>query len=150
MSCFIKSLELGQEGGHEFLAVDAAHMMGIVGGGAALEWNEKAIEMAEAATDPKARNWLGSLLSTTRDGASTTKETITGPSNYSRRPLLFESSKERLTTFELPATALQRPYEPWGKWTNLLFARRSWSRNSWLRAKTPVITGRRLASASLS
>ncbi len=65
MSCFIKSLELGQEGGHEFLAVDAAHMMGIVGGGAALEWNEKAIEMAEAATDPKARNWLGSLLNNT-------------------------------------------------------------------------------------
>jgi tetratricopeptide (TPR) repeat protein len=43
-------------------AVDAAHMIAIVEPpDSALEWNAKAIALAEASTDPRARNWLGSL-----------------------------------------------------------------------------------------
>jgi tetratricopeptide (TPR) repeat protein len=50
----------------DFYAVDAAHMMGIVTSGAdSLEWNEKAIGMAEASKDKRARNWKGSLLNNT-------------------------------------------------------------------------------------
>jgi tetratricopeptide (TPR) repeat protein len=43
-------------------AVDAAHMIAIVEPpDSALEWNAKAIAVAEASTDPDAKNWLGSL-----------------------------------------------------------------------------------------
>lgn len=43
----------------DFLAVDAAHMLGILDG---LEWHEKAIALAEKSPDPKAQGWMGSLL----------------------------------------------------------------------------------------
>jgi tetratricopeptide (TPR) repeat protein len=43
-------------------AVDAAHMIAIVEPpDSALEWNAKAIALAEESTDPRAKNWLGSL-----------------------------------------------------------------------------------------
>jgi tetratricopeptide (TPR) repeat protein len=64
--CFLKSLEISERVGAEFLAVDAAHMLGISEKGeAGLEWNMKAISMAEAATNEMARDWLGSLLNNT-------------------------------------------------------------------------------------
>lgn len=59
---FLRALELAEAAKEENLAVDAAHMMAIVETGtAALSWNERAIAMAEAASEPRARNWLGSL-----------------------------------------------------------------------------------------
>lgn len=59
---FLRALELGTANGEENLAVDAAHMLGIAAEGAkALEWNEKAVALAEAASDPKAKGWLGAL-----------------------------------------------------------------------------------------
>jgi tetratricopeptide (TPR) repeat protein len=46
----------------DFFAVDAAHMIAIVEPpDSALEWNAKAIAVAEASADPNAKNWLGSL-----------------------------------------------------------------------------------------
>lgn len=52
--------------GEEFLAVDAAHMLGIVETpDAALEWNHRAIRHAEQAAAPRARRWLGSLYNNT-------------------------------------------------------------------------------------
>lgn len=56
---FRAAFEKAQAGKFEDLAVDAAHMLGILDGN---EWNLKALAMAEKATDPKARNWVGSLL----------------------------------------------------------------------------------------
>lgn len=41
------------------LAVDAAHMLGILDGN---EWNLKALALAEKSADAKAQNWVGSLL----------------------------------------------------------------------------------------
>jgi len=44
------------------LAVDAAHMLAIVERGAvALRWNEEALAHAERSSDPRARQWRGSL-----------------------------------------------------------------------------------------
>jgi len=64
--CFLKALDAAVLAGCEFLAVDAAHMMGIVEKGeSSLQWNLRAIEMAEAATEARARNWQGSLLNNT-------------------------------------------------------------------------------------
>jgi tetratricopeptide (TPR) repeat protein len=49
--------------GEDLYAVDAAHMLAIVAPPEQqLEWNLRAIEMAEKSDDPRARNWLGSLL----------------------------------------------------------------------------------------
>jgi len=63
---FASALEEAQAAGADFYAVDAAHMLGIVEEpDAALQWNLRAIEIAEKATDQRARGWLGSLYNNT-------------------------------------------------------------------------------------
>lgn len=63
---FQDALSLAQETGAEFYAVDAAHMLGIVTPPAEqVRWNLEAIRMAEAAEDPRAKKWLGSLYNNT-------------------------------------------------------------------------------------
>lgn len=63
---FERALQLAQDQKEEFLAIDAAHMLGIANKGEeGLSWNLRAIEMAKAATDPEAKTWLGSLLNNT-------------------------------------------------------------------------------------
>jgi tetratricopeptide (TPR) repeat protein len=60
---FLQAWELGSAGGEEDLAIDAAHMLAIVEGGQqGLEWNRRALAIAESARDPAARRWKGSLL----------------------------------------------------------------------------------------
>lgn len=62
---FLEALEVAKSAGEpgEGLAIDAAHMLGIIGetADAQIEWNEKALAMAEAAKDPKAKGWIGPL-----------------------------------------------------------------------------------------
>jgi tetratricopeptide (TPR) repeat protein len=50
--------------GEDALAVDAAHMLGIVEApDVARRWNERAMELARSSQDPLARRWIGSLAS---------------------------------------------------------------------------------------
>ena len=56
---FLAAWEKAQAAKLDDLAVDAAHMLGILDG---LEWHEKAIALASRSTDPKAQAWMGSLL----------------------------------------------------------------------------------------
>lgn len=59
---FQAALAMAEAAGEEHLACDAAHMLGIVLPDAeGLAWNRRAIAMAEAARDPRARRWLGPL-----------------------------------------------------------------------------------------
>jgi len=59
---FLAAWERGRGMGADFYAVDAAHMMAIVEPpAAALEWNKRAMALAEASASPRARKWLGSL-----------------------------------------------------------------------------------------
>lgn len=59
---FLEAVHLAETAREDHLAVDAAHMMGILEPpDAALDWNLRAVGMAEASKDPKARTWLGSL-----------------------------------------------------------------------------------------
>ncbi len=59
---FERALEIASAGGFEFYAVDAAHMIALVHKGEeAVLWHEKALAMAEAATEERARGWRGSL-----------------------------------------------------------------------------------------
>lgn len=59
---FEAAMQAAIEGGFEFYAVDAAHMVALVHEGAeALAWTERALDMAESAQDERARGWRGSL-----------------------------------------------------------------------------------------
>lgn len=62
MPFFRQAWDLAREIGAGGLAVDAAHMLGIVeAGDSSIAWNNEAIAYAEGSEDPKARRWLGSL-----------------------------------------------------------------------------------------
>jgi tetratricopeptide (TPR) repeat protein len=59
---FAEALERSQAAKDEFYAVDAAHMLGIAAPPAErLGWNLKALALAEAANDARARGWRASL-----------------------------------------------------------------------------------------
>ena len=59
---FAEALTLAGREHDEFYAVDAAHMLGIAAPAAErLDWNLKALALAEAATDARARGWRASL-----------------------------------------------------------------------------------------
>jgi hypothetical protein len=63
---FLDALEAAQACGEDGLAVDAAHMLGIAEEpAAALDWNLRAIAMAEASSAPAARRWLPMLCNNT-------------------------------------------------------------------------------------
>jgi tetratricopeptide (TPR) repeat protein len=63
---FLEALEIAVAKKEDNLAVDAAHMMQIVEPPEKqLEWADKAIQMAEASTDERARDWLGPLYNNT-------------------------------------------------------------------------------------
>jgi tetratricopeptide (TPR) repeat protein len=59
---FLQSFDLAVKSKEDFYAVDAAHMVAIAESPEAqLEWNLKALELAEISADERARNWKGSL-----------------------------------------------------------------------------------------
>ena len=61
-ACFLEAWDLARAHRFDGLAVDAAHMMGIIEPpDEALGWNLRAVEYAKSSADPKARKWLGSL-----------------------------------------------------------------------------------------
>lgn len=63
---FVQALDAAKAAGEDSYAIDAAHMLGIVETGlAALDWNARAMQMAERSSDPDARRWLGPLYNNT-------------------------------------------------------------------------------------
>jgi tetratricopeptide (TPR) repeat protein len=59
---FQRALDEAEAAGLDDLAVDAAHMMAIVEPGEAqIAWAERALAIADASTDPRARRWVGSV-----------------------------------------------------------------------------------------
>ena len=59
---FLAAWDLARSAGEDALAVDAAHMLGIVEQpDRAWKWNERAIELARSSTDPVARRWVASI-----------------------------------------------------------------------------------------
>jgi tetratricopeptide (TPR) repeat protein len=61
---FIEAFDRALLAKEDALAVDAAHMVAIVEAAPAdqARWNERALALAAGSTDPKARQWRGSLL----------------------------------------------------------------------------------------
>ncbi|MGI8922670.1 MAG: tetratricopeptide repeat protein [Fimbriimonadales bacterium] len=83
---FEQAFQLAEELGEEYLVVDAAHMLGIVEEPVgALDWNYRAIGMAEAASDENARGWLGSLY-------NNTGWTLHGQGRFNEARSLFEKA----------------------------------------------------------
>ena len=59
---FHEAWKRARAAGEDALAVDAAHMLGIVESSEkAWEWNERAMKLARSSPDPRARRWIGSL-----------------------------------------------------------------------------------------
>lgn len=59
---FLQAWELAQAALEDFYAVDAAHMLAIIESpDQQMEWNVKALTLAEASEQPRAKKWLGSL-----------------------------------------------------------------------------------------
>ncbi|MEO8665855.1 MAG: tetratricopeptide repeat protein [Ignavibacteria bacterium] len=59
---FLKAYEIALRHNEDFYAIDAAHMLGIAESpDEGLRWNEKAMKLAEASSNERARNWLGAL-----------------------------------------------------------------------------------------
>ncbi len=59
---FRAAWELASTSGQDFYAVDAAHMLGLCEPPEqAIEWNLRALTLAELSSQPRARNWAGSL-----------------------------------------------------------------------------------------
>jgi len=81
---FKQAWDVARRQGEDNYAVDAAHMLGICeAGDESLAWNEKAMDMAEASDDPRAKGWLGSLY-------NNTGWTYHDMGNYERALTLFE------------------------------------------------------------
>ena len=63
---FVDAYEIAKASGLDDLAIDALHMIAIVvNPEESLEWNMKAIELAQNSQDEKAVKWLGSLYNNT-------------------------------------------------------------------------------------
>jgi tetratricopeptide (TPR) repeat protein len=59
---FIQAWNQAAGAGEDFYVVDAIHMLGIIDSPEKqLDWNLKALELAEQSADPRAQNWRGSL-----------------------------------------------------------------------------------------
>lgn len=61
-SLFVAAWEQASALGLDGFAVDAAHMLGIIEPGErGVEWNRRALALAQASPDPRAQRWQGSL-----------------------------------------------------------------------------------------
>jgi tetratricopeptide (TPR) repeat protein len=59
---FAEAWELASTAGEDILAIDAAHMLAIIAPPeASLDWNQRALELAERSSAPRALHWRGSL-----------------------------------------------------------------------------------------
>lgn len=59
---FLKAIESGKKGGHDYYTIDGIHMMAIADEPTKqLEWTELGIIMAEASSEDRAKLWLGTF-----------------------------------------------------------------------------------------
>ncbi len=85
---FLQALDLAVRSKDDFNAVDAAHMMAIVEPTEKqLQWNLKALDLAENSTDEKARKWKGSLY-------NNIGWTYFEQKQYEESLLMFEKARE--------------------------------------------------------
>jgi len=61
-SCFLAAWKQGRKAGNDYLAVDAAHMLGIIRyPESARQWSLRALALADSSDDPRTRSWVAPL-----------------------------------------------------------------------------------------
>jgi len=111
LALFIKAYELSVNRDHDRFAVDAAHMLAIAEPTTEkqIEWNLKALAIAESSPDDRARNWLGSLynnLGWTYHDAGQFEEAL----SYFEKGLAFRESKGEASSIRIAKWAVARVY----------------------------------------
>ena len=96
---FQDAFDLASQEDLQTLAVDAAHMLAIALPDSAMAWNLRALEMAEAATEPGARRWRASLY-------NNLGWTYFGRDDYDSAVTMFEQALVCREEQELPREVL--------------------------------------------
>lgn len=85
---FQKALDLATKNNEDFLAIDAAHMLGIADAPTKqLDWNLHALKLAENSNNQKAANWKGSLY-------NNIGWTFHGQNNFTEAAIYFQKAFE--------------------------------------------------------
>ncbi|MEZ4669919.1 MAG: tetratricopeptide repeat protein [Anaerolineae bacterium] len=96
---FAQALESAQQITEDNYAVDAAHMLAIIAPSEeAIEWNQKAIAMAEASQQPRARKWLASLYNNLGWAYHDTKKYDTALDMFQKALVEREKAGDPVTT----------------------------------------------------
>lgn len=122
---FLEAYDLASAGSEDPLAVDAAHMLGIVEPPEkALEWDYKALSLAERSADPKARKWLGTLYNNigwTLHGAGKYDEALT----LFEKALAFREQQKNAPLIQTAKWCVARGLRSLGRTTEALDAQRA-------------------------
>ncbi len=108
---FVKAYHKAFKGNSDDLAVDAAHMVAIAEAKPSdqLEWNLKALAIAEKSEDDKARSWLGSLYNNigwTYHDSGKLDEAL----SLFQRALAFRESKGEASSIRIAKWSVARTY----------------------------------------
>ena len=111
--CFNDAWTLAEADRIDALAVDAAHMLGMMDPPeVAIEWNRRALAFAQGSTDPAARKWVGTLKNNLA-GSTTASTTTTRRSNSSRNSSTTSLRPANRAASASRATPLQRRSASW-------------------------------------
>jgi tetratricopeptide (TPR) repeat protein len=112
---FLQAWELGVKSKEDFYAVDAAHMLGIVEPPEKqLEWNAKAIELAEKSENQRARGWLGSLYNNTGWTYHDLKQYDKALESF-EKALRFQEEKQNEEGIRIAKWTVARTYRSMGR-----------------------------------
>lgn len=108
---FVKAFQLSETHHQDNFAVDAAHMVAIAELSAEkqMEWNLKALAVAEKSKDEKAKNWLGSLYNNmgwTYHDSGKFDEAL----NIFKKALIFRESKGEPSSIRIAKWSIARTY----------------------------------------
>lgn len=108
---FVKAFELSTKQEQDNLSVDAAHMVAIaeLTPEKQLEWNLKAIKIAENSKDSKAKDWLGSLynnLGWTYHDSKNYDQAL----DFFSKALVFRTSKGDIKSIRIAKWSVARAY----------------------------------------
>ncbi|MFS4460992.1 tetratricopeptide repeat protein [Bdellovibrio sp. HCB2-146] len=118
---FRRAFELAVEAKEDNLAVDAAHMMAIAESSqdSKMEWNLKALSLAERSQDPKAQAWLGSLYNNIGWTYHDSKKYVEALELF-EKALAFRQSRGQTANIRIAKWCVARTYRSMQKFSEAL------------------------------